>query len=180
VTPLTAHHDEVLRSRRVRRDHRLTDEDPPESAGTDQVSGYLVSGRASQALTGRPELVAGRAASAYSGQASNEVVPLSHGQKMKPRHLRWLFWDADLAGLDVERDAPYVLARVLEHGTLRDVKWALRVYGAERIHRFFREVGHPELSDRTLSFWRAFFKAYEEPWAQPPPWRKTSAVPWPG
>lgn len=97
-----------------------------------------------------------------------------------PGAMRWLFWDVELADIDTRRDADYVLARILEHGTIADVRWVLATYGLERVHRFFREVGHPELSPRTLSFWRAFFKADDEEWAAPPTWRKTSGVLWPG
>ena len=74
-----------------------------------------------------------------------------------PEKIRWLFWEADFDRLQVARGADYVLAR---------------------IHHFFRDVGHPELSERTLGFWRAFFQA-EEGWAAPPFWRKTGPVPWP-
>lgn len=94
--------------------------------------------------------------------------------------MHWLFWEVDPASVDAQRDASYVIARILEHGTLADVKWAVQKYGFDRIHLFFRDVGHPELSKRTLRFWRALFNAGEEKWAGPPSWRKTSAVPWPG
>jgi hypothetical protein len=97
-----------------------------------------------------------------------------------PKRMSWLFWDVDLENINVHRDESYVLARVLEHGTLIDVEWAIKTYGLERIHRFFREVGHPDLSEATLSFWRATFKAGEEKWAEPPRWRKASGVPWHG
>ena len=95
-----------------------------------------------------------------------------------PQAQRWLFWELDAARLDVDRDADTILARVLEHGRMVDVRWALRVYGEDRIHRFFREVGHPELTPRTIAFWRAFFRAGDEAWASPPAWRSSSSAPW--
>lgn len=97
-----------------------------------------------------------------------------------PDELRWLFWNADFEALDCDAHADGVLARVVEHGDLVAVRWALGHFGPERIHRFFRDVGHPELSMRTLAFWRAFFDAEDEEWAQAPPWRRTSGVSWPG
>lgn len=96
-----------------------------------------------------------------------------------PDALRWLFWEVDFDSLDSSEHPNYILARVLESGGIADVRWAVRTYGYDRIHQFFREVGHPELSARTLNFWRAFFNAEEEAWAAPPAWRKNSAVPWP-
>ena len=94
--------------------------------------------------------------------------------------MHWLFWDVDPEAVDPERDRDYVLGRVLERGRLQDVRWILRAYGPERVHAFFRESGHPELSGRTLAFWRAFFHAEDETWKTPAPWRGNSSVPWPG
>ena len=96
-----------------------------------------------------------------------------------PDEMRWLFWEVDVEALDTDEQPNYILARVLEFGGIDEVIWALRTYGTERFYRFFRDVGHPELSARTLSFWRAFFDAEDETWAEPPAWRKNSAVPWP-
>jgi hypothetical protein len=95
-----------------------------------------------------------------------------------PPELRWLFWEANFDELEAERDADFVLPRVLEHGRLVDVQWAIGEYGLPRIHRFFRDKGHPELSRRTVAFWRTVFDAEEETWASPPRWRASSAAPW--
>jgi len=97
-----------------------------------------------------------------------------------PADVRWLFWDVDPEAVDVRRDADLVLVRVLEFGRLVDVRWVLATYGRERIHRFFRETGHPELSDRTLTFWRVALHAEEERWARPPSWRRSRIAPWIG
>ena len=37
-----------------------------------------------------------------------------------PRSLHWLFWDVNAARLDVQRDASFILGRVLEFGRLED------------------------------------------------------------
>ena len=95
-----------------------------------------------------------------------------------PDDLRWLFWEHDFDALDPARHADSILARILEHGRMVDVRWAIDRYGLERIHRFFREVGHPELTDRTLAFWRAVLRAENETWQSPPAWRKSSSAPW--
>ena len=97
-----------------------------------------------------------------------------------PEEVRWLFWEAQFDAIDLDRDADYVLARILEHGRLVDVQWLLKQYGSDRIRQFFREVGHPELSARTIAFWRALFGAEEETWQSPPSFRKSSAAPWVG
>ncbi len=95
-----------------------------------------------------------------------------------PESMRWLFWDLDGDTLDVEAHADAILARVLENGRLEDVRALLALYGEARIHRFFREVAHPLISERTRTFWRAYFEAGDEPWAKPPPFRRTNAAPW--
>ena len=48
----------------------------------------------------------------------------------------------------------------------------------KRYRWVFWDVGHTELSERTLRFWRAALKAKDETWASPPAWRKSSAAPW--
>lgn len=95
-----------------------------------------------------------------------------------PKARRWLFWEHDFARLDTERDEITVLARVLEHGCMADVRWAIATYGRARIHRFLRDVGHPELAPRTIAFWRAVFRAEDETWASAPAWRRDNSVPW--
>jgi hypothetical protein len=75
--------------------------------------------------------------------------------------------------------ADHVIPRVLEHGGMEEVRWLLSTYGLDRIHRFLREVGSPELSDRTIRFWRAVLDPKEnEEWASAPAWRKSSSAPW--
>jgi len=90
-----------------------------------------------------------------------------------------MFWDVDFDGLEVERHANFLLARVLEFGDMPAVRWLLATYGEDDIHRFFRDVGHPELSARTIAFWRAYFRVEDEPWANLPGWRKRTAALWP-
>jgi hypothetical protein len=95
-----------------------------------------------------------------------------------PDTLSWLFWDVDVERLDVERHADYILGRVLERGRLSDVHWALEAYGSERILQFLREAANPELSARTIAFWRAFFRE-DQAWRTPPAWRTSNSAPWP-
>ena len=95
-----------------------------------------------------------------------------------PKRMRWLFWEMDFGRLDSLRHADYILGRVLEQGRLEDVRWLVKRYGFERIHVFFRDFADPELSPRTIAFWRAFFKAGKETWASPPSWRKTNKPLW--
>lgn len=98
---------------------------------------------------------------------------------MPPVAQHWLFWDVELSDLDVEKHADYILERVLERGRIEDVGWAMNAYGLERIRAFFRERARPEISPRTLAFWRAFFRE-EQPWPSLPAWRQNNSAPWQG
>jgi len=95
-----------------------------------------------------------------------------------PVEQRWLFWDVDLNTVEPERDAAFILGRVLERGRLFDVRWAIRRYGLERIHTFLRDAAHTELSERTTIFWRALLNAEDEAWESPPLWRRNNSAPW--
>ena len=95
-----------------------------------------------------------------------------------PASMRSLFWEVDFDTLRPDLRPEYVMARVLERGRLVDVQWLLAHFGLDRIHRLLREVGHVELSQRTVAFWRCVLDAKEEPWAGPPSWKKRSSAPW--
>jgi hypothetical protein len=94
-----------------------------------------------------------------------------------PDSLRWLFWDVDVDLVDLEEHAATVLGRVLENGRLCDVRLVLEIYGTRRILEFFRDGGHSLLSERTRSFWTAFFGA-DETWPTRPDFRSPSVAPW--
>jgi hypothetical protein len=95
-----------------------------------------------------------------------------------PRDFSWVFWDVDFNTLDTGLAADFILARILEFGRHIEVRWLVDTYGLDRIHQFLRMTGHPELSERTLQFWRAVFHAESEQWASPPAWRRSSSAPW--
>lgn len=95
-----------------------------------------------------------------------------------PRRFRWVFWDVDPRALDVLRHRDYILGRVLEKGCIEEVRWVIATYGMNEIHTFLRDRGSPELSRRTVQFWRAAFVAEHEPWAEPAAWRRDTGAPW--
>ena len=96
-----------------------------------------------------------------------------------PRSLAWLFPEHQPSDLDPDRDARLILARVLEHGRMQDVRWCVGHYGMEGIHRFFRSEAHPEISTRTIALWRVALNAEEERWRRPRRSRLRNAAPWP-
>ncbi len=98
--------------------------------------------------------------------------------KKLPKRMRSLFWDTRLDRVNLQRDASYVMARILEFGRAVDVEWLMRHYGLEAIHEFFRTSGNPELSPRTLAFWRAALHAEDETWRSPPAFRRSKFAYW--
>lgn len=95
-----------------------------------------------------------------------------------PKRLGWLFWEADPAKIDVRLHERAIIPRILEKGRLVDVQWLLKTYGDHRIHEFLRNIGDTSLTDKTLAFWRAYFVAKKELWANPRASRPYSAAPW--
>jgi hypothetical protein len=67
-----------------------------------------------------------------------------------------IFDDVPLANVDPEAHADFVIARVLERGTLPSVAALLRMYGRERIRAFFLRGGALQLSRRTVPLWLAY------------------------
>jgi hypothetical protein len=72
-----------------------------------------------------------------------------------------LFEDVRLGDVDPEAHAAFVIARVLDRGTMRSVAALVRYYGRERIADFFREGGARQVSPRTVPLWAAHLKLSE-------------------
>lgn len=73
-----------------------------------------------------------------------------------------LFDDVRPQDVDPIAHAPFVIARVLDRGTLRSVRALVRAYGIERLRSFFREGGVRQVSRRTASLWLATLGLSEE------------------
>jgi hypothetical protein len=90
-----------------------------------------------------------------------------------------LFWDADFDAVDPDAHADGVIARVLEHGRLDDVRLVRARYGDARILAFFRGAPHPEISGPTRALWRLVLGAGDEVWPISPDFRRSSDGLWP-
>jgi hypothetical protein len=69
-----------------------------------------------------------------------------------------LFEDVRPGDVDPVAHADFVIARVLDRGTLRSVRSLLSLYGIDRIRRFFREGGADQVSARTIPLWMAYLQ----------------------
>jgi hypothetical protein len=68
-----------------------------------------------------------------------------------------LFHDVDPANVDAEANAGFVIARVLDRGTMRSVRALFQYYGRERILGFLKAGGIHRLASRTVPLWLAYF-----------------------
>ena len=64
-----------------------------------------------------------------------------------------MFWDVDT--VDIEKNANFVIGRVLNFGDADDFRWAVRVYGREKIKEGI--LKSKVLSAKSLSFWCQYF-----------------------
>jgi hypothetical protein len=70
-----------------------------------------------------------------------------------PARMAPLFPEYTLPALEPERDADTILSRILECGTSRDIRWAVRRYALARRRRFLSAHGRRLLSERAFHFW---------------------------
>lgn len=69
-----------------------------------------------------------------------------------PRSMQRLFWDTDPRRLNLDSQADYIIARVLEKGDLDDWNWLRWTYGEERIASTLDRK--PKISPATIHLWR--------------------------
>jgi hypothetical protein len=84
-------------------------------------------------------------------------VTSSREEGSVPSQFRHLFWDTDPLGIDLHQHAAYVIARILEAGSLRSVWWLQRQYTTHTILEVL--ASHKGLSARSRCFWSAWFEA---------------------
>jgi hypothetical protein len=60
------------------------------------------------------------------------------------------FWDIDLNLLDEQKDALFIIQRVLEYGLWEELLLTVRFYGQEKVIEAVKQA--PYLSNKTLNF----------------------------
>ncbi|MBI3332624.1 MAG: helix-turn-helix domain-containing protein [Candidatus Omnitrophica bacterium] len=83
---------------------------------------------------------------------SMEEVRRFRGDRL-PAFLKPFFWDTRLADLSLERNRDFVLARLLESGDRRALRWVFKAYRREELRSFLEGRGAEVLSERTRHFW---------------------------
>lgn len=67
-----------------------------------------------------------------------------------------LFWDVNLKKLDLEKNARFIIGRVLDFGNLEEWKTIKDFYGLEKIKKVVQEHVFPDARNR--NFWSTILK----------------------
>ncbi|MDP3991272.1 MAG: hypothetical protein Q8P63_03200 [Candidatus Nealsonbacteria bacterium] len=69
-----------------------------------------------------------------------------------------LFWDVEK--LDSQKDAKFIIERILALGDEEDFKWATDFYGKNKLKEIVRESRN--LDKKSFNFWSQFFNIKKE------------------
>jgi hypothetical protein len=67
-----------------------------------------------------------------------------------------IFWDAEMSVLDTRRHMRYIVTRVMDRGTLEDVRYVMKLYGRSQIKKILIQA--PNLDYLTISFFANYFE----------------------
>lgn len=67
-----------------------------------------------------------------------------------------LFWDTDISTIDVNKNARFIIHRVIERGTLANWKTIKQFYGLEKIKEEILNI--KSLDVKTLNFFSIYFE----------------------
>ena len=70
-----------------------------------------------------------------------------------------LFWDVDPATIDLEKNARYVIERVLNFGDTEEVRWIFKKYGRKYITGVFNGCAE-RLTPKSSNFWNIMLNEY--------------------
>ncbi len=68
-----------------------------------------------------------------------------------------LFWDVDPKTIDTTKHARYIIERILEHGTVREVGWLAHRYRKQAIRRVIA-LPRVQLSRMSKGLWESVFQ----------------------
>lgn len=79
---------------------------------------------------------------------------------MKPKIMKFrqtLFWDVNPKTIDAEKNARYIIERVLEFGDPKEVSWVLRYYPKSTIKKVIN-LPRVQLSSKSKALWLLMLK----------------------
>ena len=72
-----------------------------------------------------------------------------------PQFLERYFWDVDFYSLDLQKDAYFIIERILEEGDIKAIKWMLRTFSPKTIKKVLQTS--KKLSKKSANFWAIIF-----------------------
>jgi Family of unknown function (DUF6922) len=96
----------------------------------------------------------------YLGPADNPEITKIIIEKKEasaiPERFSSLFWDTSIDKIHVNRNARYIIEKVLEFGSLESLEWLQRVYKTQKIIDVIHSSRN--LTDKSRNFWKIWFK----------------------
>ncbi len=97
----------------------------------------------------------------YLGLLSNPDVARKieefERERNVPEEFHYLFWDTDPKGIDLKKNAGYVIERVLEMGGLDALRWIQRLYPTRRIVETLETSR--KITPKSRNFWTIWFRS---------------------
>lgn len=84
--------------------------------------------------------------------ASNKAGNKKPSIKFRPS----LFWDVDPRTIDPQRNAPYIIERILDFGADSEVRWMTRYYSPALIKKVLRQSR--VLHEKSKALWSLLFR----------------------
>lgn len=101
-----------------------------------------------------------KVAQKYLGLITNPDVARKveelESERNVPEGFYSLFWDTDPKGIDLKKNARYVIERVLELGGLDALQWVQRLYPTRRIIETL-EISR-KITPKSKNFWAIWFR----------------------
>lgn len=69
-----------------------------------------------------------------------------------------LFWDVDPKTIDPQKHARYIIERVLDFGTDREIRWMVHYYSPIKVKQVVRQQRSP-LQPKTKALWSLIFQS---------------------
>ena len=77
---------------------------------------------------------------------------MNQGEKTQlPEFLRYYFWDVVFEELAIKTHSILIIKRVLDRGSLRDIRWLVKTYGKDTIKKVVLETR--DIARPTGNFW---------------------------
>ncbi|MBI5810440.1 MAG: hypothetical protein HZB21_04540 [Deltaproteobacteria bacterium] len=78
-------------------------------------------------------------------------------ERAVPEEFYYLFWDTDPRGIDLKKNARYVIERVLELGGLDAIRWVQRFYPTRLIIETIE--ASRKITTKSRNFWTIWFES---------------------